>query len=53
MYDASVSNAVSVWGKELSCVGEMLQQGHILAALATLMYSSYQLQQVIDSQVGG
>ena len=48
MYDASVCNAVSVWGNTVSCVGEMIQQGHILAALATLMYSSYKLHQVIN-----
>ena len=55
MYDASVCNAVSVWGNTVSCVGEMIQQGHILAALATLMYSSYKLHQVINivGWVGG
>ena len=46
MYHASISNSVNVWGKDTSCVGEMMQQGHILAALATLMYSTHQLQQV-------
>ena len=47
MYQASVSNAINVWGKETTCVGEMMQQGHILSALATLMYSTHQLQQVL------
>ena len=35
-------------GDTMTCVGEMIQQGHILAALATLMYSSYKLHQVIN-----
>ena len=34
-------------GEAVSCVGEMIQQGHILAALAMLMYS-YKLHQVIN-----
>ena len=34
-------------GEAVSCVGEMIQQGHILAALATLVYS-YKLHQVIN-----
>ena len=34
-------------GDTMTCVGEMIQQGHILAALATLMYS-YKLHQVIN-----
>ena len=37
----------------VSCVGEMIQQGHILAALAMLMYSLYKLHQVINIEVCG
>ena len=46
VYQSSVTNAVAVWSQEAMCVGEMLQGGHTLAALATLMFSPHRLQQV-------
>ncbi|KAL4227664.1 Spastic paraplegia 11 (autosomal recessive) [Mactra antiquata] len=46
MYTGSLYNAMRVWNEDTSSVGFLLQSGHVLAALATLMYSQHKLTQV-------
>ncbi|KAL3867490.1 hypothetical protein ACJMK2_044692 [Sinanodonta woodiana] len=48
IYQASLYNTAYVWGPEYSSVSSLIQGGHVLAALATLMYSAEPIHQVND-----
>ena len=40
MYEASLANAGVVWNLQESTVAGLVQQGHVLAALATTLYGN-------------
>ncbi|GAB1610156.1 spatacsin-like isoform X1 [Argonauta hians] len=40
IYEASLSNAAVVWNLKEPTVSDLIQQGHVLAALATILYGN-------------
>ncbi|KAK3606037.1 hypothetical protein CHS0354_025081 [Potamilus streckersoni] len=48
IYQASLYNTEFVWGPHYSSVSSLIQGGHVLAAMATLMYSAEPIHQVTN-----
>ncbi|CAC5394702.1 SPG11 [Mytilus coruscus] len=50
MVDASISNGQLIWSLNKPEIGEIMKNGEVLTAMATVMYSENKLQQIVGDQ---